>query len=249
MRSCIFCGNLGLTREDAWPLWLMRKFPKKSTGMMEGQIGNKALPPWHLISPELKVKFICKDCNNGWMSRLEDLVKPILEPIFNQETFLINYQQQSIFSAWAVKTTMVLEAIHNNGFLFYLPAERTSLMENLHPPALTYVWIAKCVDHLGCYSSASKLTGWTYDLPGHISGYCSTIGFGPLALQVVSMRLPGSTQVESAVISTSKAEPWSQATICVWPIQMEKQKWPPSLGLLGEAGLEELRKRWVPYGA
>ena len=249
MRSCIFCGKYGLTREDAWPLWLMRKFPIKPTGIMEGQIGNKALPPWRQISPELKVKFICKDCNNGWMSRLEDCVKPILEPIFNQDTFLINYQQQSVLSAWAVKTTMVLEAIHNNKFLFSLPEERTSLMENLRPPAQTYVWIAKCVDHHGCYSSASKLTGWSTDLQDRIIGYCSTIGFGPLALQVLTMRLQGSIQVESAIISSSQAESWSQATICIWPIQMVKQKWPPPLGLSGEAGLDALRKRWVPDGS
>ena len=249
MRSCIFCGNFARTREDAWPLWLMRKFPKKSTGMMEGQIGGKAFAPWHLISPELKVKFICKDCNNGWMSRLENQVKPILEPLLKEDNILISSQQQSILSAWAVKTTMVLEAIYNSKFWFYLPVERRSLMETLHPPALTYVWIAKCVDPTGCYSSASRLTGSPNDLTSNKTGYCSTIGFGPLVLQILTMRLPDSTPIKSATIPTSQDERWSQATICVWPIQMEKQKWPPSLGLLGEAGLEELRKRWVPYRA
>jgi hypothetical protein len=249
MRSCIFCGNYSLTREDAWPLWLMRKFPKKSTGIMEGQIGTKHLPPWRQISPELKVKFICKECNNGWMSRLEDQVKPILEPIFNHETILISSQQQSILSAWAVKTAMVLEAIYSSKFWFYLPVERRFLMETLHPPALTYVWIAKCINPTGCYSKASKLTGRTNDLTSNDTGYCSTIGFGPLALQVLSMRLLDSTPAESAIIPTSQDERWSQATICVWPIQMAKQRWPPSLGLSGEFGLDELMKRWVPHGA
>ncbi|MFZ2095758.1 MAG: hypothetical protein WAV05_03885 [Anaerolineales bacterium] len=249
MRSCIFCGNRAGTREDAWPLWLMRKFPKKINGVMAGEIGKKALTPWRQISPELKIKFICKGCNNGWMSRLEDQVKPILEPIINEETVLIHLQQQSILSAWAVKTTMVLEAIYHDRIWFYLPAERTSLMETLHPPARTYVWIAKCVDHNGCYSSASILKGTIDELPGQVVGYLSTISFGPFVAQALSMRLPGSPALDSSVIANVQSGSWSQAMICIWPNQMTSQKWTPVLGLSGETGLQALIERWTPNSA
>lgn len=51
--------------EDAWPLWLMRLFPKNIVGTMEAQRGKKEPHRWHPTGPRLKVKCVYAHCNNG----------------------------------------------------------------------------------------------------------------------------------------------------------------------------------------
>jgi hypothetical protein len=244
MRFCIFCGNPAETKEDAWPSWLMKKFPTKVNGIMEGQIEEGNLLHYKKIRPQLKVKFVCKKCNNGWMSQLEDKVKLILEPIFNKKPILISTEEQSILSTWALKTTMVLETIHHTR-RFYLPSERAYLMNKHQPPENTYIWIAACVYFNGCYSSASLLRGEIKETSKPISGYSSTIAFGPFVVQVMTMRLLENSNFKFNIIDSIQSDPLNPATIQIWPTQITSQKWPSLLGLNGEEGLEAFRKRWI----
>ena len=248
MRYCIFCGDRASTKEDAWPLWLMRLFPANLTGTMDAQRGRKVLQSWQSIGPKLTVKYICARCNNGWMSQLEQQVKPIVEAIFSQESVLINSRQQAILGAWAVKNAMVLEALRPAQPWFYLPSERISLKETLYPPAQTYAWIAKCVEYNGSYSIASNLAGIANELTSQVSGYVTTMGFGPLALQVLSMRLPESVPQNATVTASVQPGPWDQSTLCIWPSQQISQKWPPLFGLSGKIGMQALSERWMPGG-
>ena len=72
MRTCIFCRKKASTIEDAWPLWLMNRFPASSTSRMDAERGGHKLGSWLTAKPKLPVKWLCASCNNGWMSRLEN---------------------------------------------------------------------------------------------------------------------------------------------------------------------------------
>lgn len=80
MRECAFCSHTGkLTNEHIISQWLSKLFPgeitsrRKVAGGMVENIGKFI---------DYKAKTVCKDCNEGWMSTLEnEKAKPVLTPL------------------------------------------------------------------------------------------------------------------------------------------------------------------------
>ncbi len=68
MRKCIFCSDRAATKEDAWPLWLVRRFPTPQGVSVEAQRRGVPLPRWQKGRHGITVRFVCPACNNGWMS-------------------------------------------------------------------------------------------------------------------------------------------------------------------------------------
>ncbi len=180
------------------------------------------------------------------MSQLEDRAKPIVEALFSQEPIVMDSNYQAILGAWSVKNAMVFEALQLHHSWYFLATERTALKETLQPPTRTSVWIAKCVEHQGAYCSASDLAGITDVSIGQVNGYVTTMGFGPLAIQVLNTRLAESITPNAKVITNPRPGPWDQATLRIWPVQQAHISWPPSIGLSGEIGLQTLSERWNP---
>jgi hypothetical protein len=97
-----------------FPDWILRHF----------QIGDHVIAPqvWNsgeATSPvrrdpldRFTLGEICVECNTGWMSRLEEKLKPPLLALSNGERHLtdLTHGEQSIVSRWAVKTGLVLHA-------------------------------------------------------------------------------------------------------------------------------------------
>jgi hypothetical protein len=46
-------------------------------------------------------------CNNGWMSRLEDRGKPFLEPMVHGRRRMLRQGEQRTLAAWALKTAIM----------------------------------------------------------------------------------------------------------------------------------------------
>lgn len=157
MRTCMFCGNKASTVEDAWPLWLMERFPRSGKARTYREIGVHTFNDWPTPKPRLRVKRLCKDCNNGWMSRLESAAKPLFESILDQQPFAVDVPAQITLARWATKTAMVLETIDSHRTWFYDETERLLMCKSQTIPQRTSVWIAECVDHRNIYSAARDL--------------------------------------------------------------------------------------------
>jgi hypothetical protein len=53
------------------------------------------------------VRCVCADCNNGWMSELEDEVKPVLTPLLKNHRTTLTRDDQILLATWATKTGLV----------------------------------------------------------------------------------------------------------------------------------------------
>lgn len=244
MRICIFCGERASTLEDVWPQWLMKRFPLSDTARMDADLGGRKLYSRPIAKPELLLKKLCQTCNNGWMSRLEDEVKPVVESILDDTLQVLDVPMQLTLAQWAVKTAMVLEAIDSNRRWFYSENERQQMCDARTLPQRTSVWIAKCVDQPNVYSGANDL--WTTSGDNGIHGFTVTMAFGPLALQVMTIRTPASIPLHIAMTYAVREGPWDQLLVQVWPISQDIRVWPPSHGLAGTLGLEVLTERLNP---
>lgn len=242
MRSCIFCGGPANSKEDAWPSWLMRQLGATSAGIVEAQRGRQAPRTWRASG--LRIGCVCTICNNGWMSILEERVKPIVESLFGEESVILNNADQLALSVWAGKNAMVYEALRLEPSWFYTNSDRWTLREALRVPPSTSIWIAKCVEHHGVFCKASDLGGVAGSSRAQVKAHVTTMGFGSLAIQVLSVQLPSSSQPDIKVTADPRTGPWDQATIQIWPDPSEAITWPALIGLSGELGLDTLSKRW-----
>jgi hypothetical protein len=244
MRTCIFCSNKASTREHAWPLWLVNRFPTSSTSCMEAERGGNKLGNWLTAKPKLQVKWLCASCNNGWMSRLEDETKPILESIFNDKLKAIDTLDQLTLARWAVKTAMVLEAIDSNRSWFYSDNERQMMGAVQSLPPRTSVWIATCINQPNIYSAAKDLL--TTPNNDGIHAYATTMAFGSIAFQIVSIKTFAAIPENVPVTYDVTEGPWDQTIVQVWPTTKKSIDWPPTYGLNSEYGLDALAERLSP---
>src|SRR5208337_1074826 len=93
-RMCMFCDSRASTREDAWPLWLVRMFPGSVEVSVEAEREGNVLKPWRQCGHFAKVKFACGPCNNGWMSDLENEAKPIILSLLSNDVAAGNFDER-----------------------------------------------------------------------------------------------------------------------------------------------------------
>ena len=204
MRSCIFCNKRANSVEDAWPVWLMNRFPSGSAATMEFELREQKPLVWSTKNPRLKVRRVCSSCNNGWMSMLEDNTKPIIESILDDKMKSIDIPSQETLARWSVKTVMVLETIDSIGQWFYSVSERNRIKTSLAIPIHTKIWIAKCINQPNSFSLARNLHG-----PG-IHSYVCTMVFGILAIQVMTIHPEHYIQANTNITYDVREGPWDE---------------------------------------
>lgn len=121
--QCLFCGGGPLTREHIFPNWLSTFFKSEinvndfSTEVLSPS--NELLHEWSKNDIDDTIKMICKKCNNGWMSLLENEVKSYLTHMIrgNWPISLDKIKCENL-SLWVYKTALILDkcnyGIQNN---------------------------------------------------------------------------------------------------------------------------------------
>jgi hypothetical protein len=245
MRTCMFCQEKVSSREDIWPQWLTKRFPLSEASHMEGERGGYKLGRWQTKTPKLlPSKCVCGNCNNGWMSRLESEMKPIVVSILDEQLRALDASSQAVIAVWAIKTAMALEALYPERVFFYSENERQNMRVVSAIPERTTIWIAKCVNQPNIYSVGKDLR--TAPGENEVKAYVTTMAFGSLTLQVLSIRIPASLPNEISITYDSREGPWDKTLLRVWPLIPNSQQWPPNYGLDGEWGLEALTERLSP---
>ena len=244
MRTCIFCGDPASSKEDAWPLWLLRRIGASGPGEMSAERGRAGVFRWHQAKAGLPIRCVCRSCNNGWMSRLESQAKPVIEQLLGDDPVTLNLDDQKILAAWAIKCVMVCEGLRLEQSWAFTQEERAQLRESLALPSRARVWIAKCVNSPGLYCSARDLTGRADGLGFRVSAYVATMAFGPLAIQVLNFSLPNLVPSPGEITADLVDGPWDSLALQIWPDSCPRLPWPADMGLAGEEGLDVFSKRW-----
>lgn len=248
MRSCMFCSGRVSTKEDAWPLWLLRRIGADRPGEINGERGGAELRSWCIARPGVRVRFVCRGCNNGWMSELESRAKPVIEPLLDDVPYVLTADHQRTLAVWAVKSAMVFEALRLNQPWVFTHEERMQLRESSTLPPRTKVWIAKCINLPGPCCAASDLFTKAPASTDQERACVTTMAFGPLAIQVLNFRLPYVVPDSVDITTDLRSGPWDSVTAQVWPGLQPLVSWPAAMGLAGEAGFSTFCDRWKPPG-
>src|SRR5689334_18116997 len=108
LRLCIFCGQSGCSLEHAFPDWLLKNVQRGRPIAFHGALPERNI---QLAGPNaaVRVRAVCKTCNNGWMSNLEKAAKPSLAAMLNDISIGLDHAEQTLVATWAMKTAMVFE--------------------------------------------------------------------------------------------------------------------------------------------
>lgn len=121
-KVCIFCGGTGLSKEHFWPDWISKYISKSGTDKHTAEVHSgdaKSKPELEkkterqgdLVTKKFRV--VCKECNNGWMSRLENSVKPFILSAIQNKNITLNSEQVAMLAQWVVMKVLVAEHNHN----------------------------------------------------------------------------------------------------------------------------------------
>jgi hypothetical protein len=241
-RPCIFCSNPAEGKEDAWPVWLIKKLKLTGGGTMTAERGHAPAVSYRSGSRPLRIGVTCRDCNNGWMSDLEGRMARAIDLFLSPTRTVLEVAIQQDVAVWAVKTAMVLDAFRPTGELFFSPAERVSMMRHQLIGPMTAVWVAAVAGPAVLYSDGHDLRGLAGERHG-VSATVSTMVFGPLALQVLRVHSPHTT-VPLHLTPKSAEVTWTTVALQLWPMQ-DRVEWPPVHALNDEHGINVFSGRWL----
>lgn len=242
-RTCMFCDGRALTKEDAWPLWLVRLFPSPVGVEVEARRKNAAPTQWRQRGHFAKVKFVCRACNNGWMSSLESQAKPIIQGLLSNARSDFETEDRELAARWILKTAMVFEAVGGKEW-FYTPGERADVRAGVIPTGYTAFWAARCVNLPGAYSAANTMFESAALSTSGVHGHVTTLAISTVAFQVITVRPSPAVPANAAIrLDGASLEPWPQTALQLWPPTVAFD-WPPSIGLVGELGLEAFANRF-----
>lgn len=147
---CIYCGGTGLTKEHMWADWLRAYIPREMKQHRLERTLQFADPAKNVVSHHRKpgdphsrrLRIVCRKCNNGWMGTLQEKAKPILVPMFNEQSALMYRKQQTILGAWVTMFVMTSEFLTRD-WVSISADERAWFKEKQRPPSHWRIWIGQ----------------------------------------------------------------------------------------------------------
>lgn len=149
-RKCLFCGNGKLSDEHIWSQWSRELLPD-SDGYIERSNRNRGGKPVdHRIIRDAqgsitnkRLKRVCKDCNNGWMSRLEEESRATVTAlILGQSTYLARSARRPLIN-WIATKLIVLDAFRD-GEQAFTERERSEFFATRALPQSLSIWLLSC---------------------------------------------------------------------------------------------------------
>lgn len=190
------------------------------------------------------IRGVCKDCNNGWMSRLETRAKPILERLVtarSHEPCDIEAQDLEVMATWATKISMLIDHTYHQGNGFWTARERARLRRTATPPRYTHVWVARMGSdtHWALWNvaySREAVSGFGIPTP-----HCVSAFVGRFAFQVVTVR---NGRGFAGYYDLDPGRGWADTTRKIYPIH-GRISWPHDY-YLTDSGFDGFSRRWRP---
>jgi hypothetical protein len=241
---CAFCPETaGITGEHLWSAWAGKMFGERRYTITRKESDGRVLT-WSLQELSAKTRVVCGDCNSGWMSDLENQIKPIIgEMICNCTQTTLNSKDIATVAVWAYTKAIVAEHSHHNTVPFWTFAERQRFRQTLAIPPGLQIWLASLPVARGLFKS--YLVQTPLNTPQRFELNVFTYGLGHFVIQVVNTRWAKKAFRRHRPCPTlTQAPEWDDCSIPVWPSKGESVLWPPRRHM-GDSVVDEFVQRWV----
>lgn len=156
-RFCIYCGGSPLTKEHLYAAWLRPYVPVRTLHSHGIEAHNlwrhkpEKTVSWRAgDSHSRTIRVVCKTCNEGWMSNIQQSAKPYLIPILTNSAARLTRVAQKTLAGWAAMMVMTGEFIDRE--MIAIPqSERDHLRTTKLPPKGWRIWLASHTEGEGLY--------------------------------------------------------------------------------------------------
>jgi len=259
--QCIFCPGTHMSKEHFWSTWSNPMLPKfkvnayveehlshtRKTVLVKREIRTR---PGSASSKKLRV--VCEDCNNGWMNQVEDLARPILEPLIAGHSTVLSHHQQRILAEWITMKTMVVE--HETPKDAVIPrADREAFKNKRTIPNYITIWTAKHSVPAWCtmlFRQTASLSSIPKPPPKILAGgkNVETVAFGIGALFVyVMVSDPGVIDLNELITIRLLARLWPSAgSQILWGPIVLRGRNPDWVAHTLDRVIDRPRSLWMP---
>jgi hypothetical protein len=248
---CIYCRGPGLSKEHIWPKWLRDYIDMDD---LNYPLQRAIEYPTHITDSikvisghpfSRRVRMVCSNCNNGWMSQIQEDVKPVIVDLFQGKRFEIFRRPRRLISSWAAMSTIAADATSER-FAVVSEEERKEFFRNRLPPEHWRIWIGLCSDNIKApnyrHYSSELLSNKDRHRSGSISEaatiQATTYRIRRLAVHVMT----SSNEAGREVIRKWKWRRFRPYLTRIWPVTHATVTWPPSHELT-EADVETVAAR------
>jgi hypothetical protein len=148
-RQCIFCGEGPISREHVWAKWMRDYLPTgqgqqaiQETDFTDSTVRTRPGPLTKKgDARSQKLKVVCVNCNNGWMSKIQARTKPVLLPLLLGHPKSIAGWDQHSLAVWLTMFGMIYETTIPE-YAATINAQRVAFKEQEEPPEHWMFWCA-----------------------------------------------------------------------------------------------------------
>jgi hypothetical protein len=244
--SCVFCEQAGSSTEHVFAQWIGEALDgygpfnlKRSGGRSKSETKTIAVT----------TRAACEPCNNAWMSRLEEAVKPILTPmITGNPARWTRAADQIVIARWAFKTGLMFDRSSRPPDVS--PPEHCAyLYREGVPPSSVTITLGRYAPTPGEEAvsvgvGAARLAVDDARLPADLGAYRIMFSVGHVIFQVYGYRgtdtrdyeVERSLTIERDGVETPVADAFRQ----LWPLTLQPFEWPPRGAQFDTSGLRLL---------
>jgi len=222
-KKCIFCPQPANSAEDIWSSWILEELkPSQPIRITRGKIKSE----W-IDDPRVRVKCVCKKCNNEWMSDIENENKPHMLPMINGKPAVLEPKKQKLLTRWAILKAMVIDGSSKSRKPFYDESDRANIKPPLRAiPVGTLTWTGRLAVksfHVGVFDTYGEIG----NVPKAFHACNTIIIVGHLVIQVLTMRVLPMFATGRQVNARCNPGAWNVNLLDIWPALGDKA-WPPA---------------------
>ncbi len=240
---CIFCDQRREQAiEDIIPDWIAKEIggtPPFTVDYFDDVRGSEAKrrSGASMALEQLKLRGVCARCNNEWMSRIEDSVKPLLTDLIRGQARLVTSQDCRLLAAWCQLKCICIDARYGGGYegIRHLPSEVAHSFGQREQPLLSSSVAIGRFDA----PPAGVMLRWGR----HMGDMAGTSEHPPMRLVTASLAI-GSVVAKVVIGAWIADRPSLKATfpkapdwaVPCWPVDLEvAYTWPPRVSITPEA--------------
>lgn len=200
-RVCIFCDGASVSKEHVWSSWLHPHLAEYRTASFD-EVRQTYAGPMRVGADLRKkegwsanklVRAVCRDCNSGWMNRLEAEARPYLTPLVEGRPVTLSPEAVEAVSRWIALKVMVCEHMDHDEYT--TPAfDRRSFKNAGRIPPYFRIHLAECGEPLwsGLYERHAANLRWSNKSPPSVATprniQVVSFGVGRLFINVIASR-------------------------------------------------------------
>jgi hypothetical protein len=236
MKRCIFCDcEAKLTAEHLRSQWINKLLSERTHRYVISHRDRPGAPmkQWETQSFDLKAKVVCAQCNNGWISDLENKEgKPLLKDLIRHDapvTFLPRGVRS--LASFAMKSAFIADCINVDREPFFDAATRKAFAATLRPPDGMHMWVCCLKQPRGKRHGIYKTR---YGRPrsvvkDSVEVFVFTFSIECLLLQIAYVRWLHPSRDKTALPKLSQEARLDSLSIAFWPPNFLNGvvTWPP----------------------